>query len=62
MLPLNRAFNGGFPYVPARPFAAILGGTALLVLLALPTRRMLRSRPVEEAIGVGEELARRTRS
>jgi hypothetical protein len=34
---------------------AIVGGTALLTLvaLALPTRRMLRSRPVE-AIGVGE--------
>jgi len=34
---------------------AIVGGTALLALLALalPTRRMLRTRPIE-AIGVGE--------
>jgi putative ABC transport system permease protein len=55
LLPLSHALNGGLPYVPARQFAAIVGGTALLALLALalPTRRMLRSRPVE-AIGVGE--------
>jgi putative ABC transport system permease protein len=55
LLPLSHALNGGLPYVPFRPFAAIVGGTALLALvaLALPTRRMLRSRPVE-AIGVGE--------
>jgi putative ABC transport system permease protein len=55
LLPLSHALNGGLPYVPARSFVAILGGTALLALvsLALPTRRMLRSRPVE-AIGVGE--------
>jgi putative ABC transport system permease protein len=55
LLPLSHALNGGLPYVPARPFVAILGGTALLTLVALavPTRRMLRSRPVE-AIGVGE--------
>ena len=41
--------------MPAGPLAAILGGSALLALvaLALPTRRALRSRPVE-AIGVGE--------
>jgi putative ABC transport system permease protein len=53
--PLTHALNGDLPYAPARPFAAILGSTALLALLALavPTRRMLRSRPVE-AIGVGE--------
>jgi putative ABC transport system permease protein len=55
LLPLSHALNGGLPYIPARPFVAILGGTALLafVALALPTRRILRSRPVE-AIGVGE--------
>ena len=55
LLPLSHALNGGLPYIPLRPFAAILGGTALLALLALalPTRRMLRARPVE-AIGVGE--------
>jgi putative ABC transport system permease protein len=55
LLPLSHALNGGLPYIPARPFAAILGGTALLALLALalPTRGMLRTRPVE-AIGVGE--------
>jgi hypothetical protein len=45
----------GLPYVPARPFAAIIGVTALLVTLALelPTRRALRARPVE-AIGARE--------
>jgi putative ABC transport system permease protein len=55
LLPLSHALNGGLPYVPARPFVAILGGTALLafVALGLPTRRMLGSRPIE-AIGVGE--------
>jgi putative ABC transport system permease protein len=55
LLPLSHALNGGLPYVPLRPFVAILGGTALLALvaLALPTRSMLRARPVE-AIGVGE--------
>jgi putative ABC transport system permease protein len=55
LLPLSHALNGGLPYIPAKPFAAIVGGTALLALvaLALPTRHMLRSRPVE-AIGLGE--------
>jgi putative ABC transport system permease protein len=55
LLPLSHALNGGLPYVPARPFAGIVGGTALLALvaLALPTRRMLRSRPIE-AIGTVE--------
>jgi putative ABC transport system permease protein len=55
LLPLSRALNGGLPYIPWSPFAAIVGGTALLALVALvlPTRHLLRSRPVE-AIGVGE--------
>ena len=56
LLPLSHALTGSLrPYVPLGPLAAILGGSALLALvaLALPTRRALRSRPVE-AIGVGE--------
>ena len=56
LLPLSHALTGSLrPYVPAGPLAAILGGSALLALvaLALPTRRALRCRPVE-AIGVGE--------
>jgi putative ABC transport system permease protein len=55
LLPLGYAFNGGLPYVPARPFAAIIGGTALLAILALslPTRHALHARPIE-AIGVRE--------
>ena len=56
LLPLSHALTGSFrPYVPAAPLAAILGGSALLALvaLALPTRRALRTRPVE-AIGVRE--------
>jgi len=55
LLPLSHALNDGLPYIPVRPFAAIVGGTALLAVLALalPTRRMLRARPVE-ALGLGE--------
>ena len=56
LLPLSHALTGSLrPYVPLGQLAAILGGSALLALvaLALPTRRALRSRPVE-AIGVGE--------
>src|SRR3954454_5339288 len=56
LLPLSHALTGSLrPYVPAAPLVAILGGSALLALiaLALPTRRALRSRPVA-AIGVGE--------
>ncbi len=56
LLPLSQALTGGLrPYVPAAPLAAILGTSAVLALLALalPTRRALRTRPVE-AIGVGE--------
>jgi putative ABC transport system permease protein len=56
LLPLSHALTGSLrPTVPAAQLAGILGGSALLALvaLALPTRRALRSRPVE-AIGVGE--------
>ena len=56
LLPLSHALNGSLrPYVPPVSLTAILGTSALLALLALalPTRRVLRSRPVE-AIGVGE--------
>jgi putative ABC transport system permease protein len=56
LLPLSHALTGSIrPYVPPGQLAAILGVSALLALLALalPTRRALRSRPVE-AVGVGE--------
>jgi putative ABC transport system permease protein len=56
LLPLSNALTGSLqPYVPPAQLAAILGGSAVLALLALalPTRRALRSRPVE-AISVGE--------
>jgi putative ABC transport system permease protein len=56
LLPLSHALTGSLrPDVPAGPLAAILGVSAFLavVALALPTRRALRTRPVE-AIGVGE--------
>jgi putative ABC transport system permease protein len=56
LLPLSRALTGGFrPYAPAGWLAAILGFSALLALVALsaPTRRALRTRPVE-AIGIRE--------
>jgi putative ABC transport system permease protein len=56
LLPLSHALTGGFrPYAPAGWLAAILGVSALLALLALavPTRRALRTRPVE-AIGIRE--------
>jgi len=56
LLPLSRAFTGGLrPYALAGWFAAILGVSALLALVALsvPTRRALRTRPVE-AIGIRE--------
>jgi putative ABC transport system permease protein len=56
LIPLSHALTGSLrPDVPLDQLAAILGGSALLALvaLALPTRRALRSRPVE-AIGVGE--------
>jgi putative ABC transport system permease protein len=56
LLPLSHAFTGGLrPYAPAGWFAAILGVSALLALVALsvPTRQALRTRPVE-AIGIRE--------
>ncbi len=56
LLPLSHALTGNLrPFVPPGQLAAILGGSALIALLALalPTRRALRSQPVE-AIGVGE--------
>jgi putative ABC transport system permease protein len=56
LLPLSHALTGGFrPYVPAGWLTAILGVSALLALVALsiPTRRALRTRPVE-AIGIRE--------
>jgi putative ABC transport system permease protein len=56
LLPLSHALTGSLrPHVPPGQLAAILGVSALLALLALalPTRRALRSRPVE-AIGLGE--------
>jgi len=54
--PLSHALTGGFrPYAPAGWVAAILSVSALLALVALsvPTRRALRTRPVE-AIGIRE--------
>jgi putative ABC transport system permease protein len=55
LLPLSHALNGGLPHIPIKPFAAIIGVTALLAFLALalPTRHALRTRPVE-AIGTRE--------
>jgi putative ABC transport system permease protein len=56
LLPLSHALTGSLrPFVPLDQLAAILGVSALLALvaLALPTRRALRSRPVE-AMGIGE--------
>jgi len=55
-LPLSHALTGGFrPYAPVGWFAAILGVSALLALvpLSVPTRRALRTPPVE-AIGIRE--------
>jgi putative ABC transport system permease protein len=56
LLPLSYALTGSLrPNVPLDQLGAILGVSTLLALmaLALPTRRALRSRPVD-AIGVGE--------
>jgi putative ABC transport system permease protein len=56
LLPLSDALTGSLrPHVPLDQLGAILGVSALLALVALvlPTRRGLRSRPIE-AIGVAE--------
>jgi putative ABC transport system permease protein len=56
LLPLSHALTGSLrPHVPAGQLAAILGVSSLLALtaLALPTRRTLRSQPID-AIDVGE--------
>ena len=56
LLPLSHALTGTLrPYTPAGWLAAIVGVSALLALvaLALPTRHVLRTRPVE-AIGIRE--------
>jgi len=56
LLPLSHALTGSLrPHVPPDQLGAILGVSALLAVLALalPTRRALRTRPVD-AIGVGE--------
>src|SRR5690606_32382655 len=56
LLPLSHALTGTLrPHVPLDQLGAIVGGSALMALLALelPTRRGLRVRPVD-AIGVGE--------
>ncbi|HET6965323.1 MAG TPA: FtsX-like permease family protein [Acidimicrobiales bacterium] len=54
LLPLAHALDGSLhPYVPAGPLAEIVGTSAVLAVVALimPTRRALRSRPVE-AVGI----------
>ena len=56
LVPLSHALTGSFrPYIPLGQLAAILGISALVAILALavPTRRVLRARPVE-AIGIRE--------
>src|SRR3954453_18500488 len=56
LVPLSHALPGGYaPFVPGRPLLAILGGSAVLAVLALavPTRRALRARPIA-AVGVAE--------
>jgi putative ABC transport system permease protein len=56
LLPLSHALTGSIrPHVPLDQLAAILGGSALLALLALglSTRRALRPKPIE-AVGIGE--------
>jgi putative ABC transport system permease protein len=49
LLPLSHALNRGLPYIPIRPFAAIIGGTTLLALLALalPTHHALHAPPID---------------
>ncbi|HEX4734959.1 MAG TPA: FtsX-like permease family protein [Thermoleophilaceae bacterium] len=50
LVPLSHALTGGLkPFIPVGQLTAILGVSALLavVALALPTRRALRSRPID---------------
>ncbi|MFL5828972.1 MAG: ABC transporter permease [Solirubrobacteraceae bacterium] len=56
LLPLSHALTGSIgPYVPLDQLGAILGVSALLAVLALalPTRRALRTQPIQ-AIALGE--------
>src|SRR5947207_1917908 len=56
LVPLTHALTGGYsPFVPGKPLLAILGGSAVLAILALavPTRRALHARPIT-AVGVAE--------
>src|SRR3954447_13806133 len=56
LLPLSHALTGNLrPFIPAGQLAAILGVSALLALLALtlPTRRAMRTRPIQ-AVGSAE--------
>ena len=57
LLPLSHALTGGLkPFIPVGQLAAILGVSTLLaaVALALPTRRAMRTRPIE-AVGSGAD-------
>jgi putative ABC transport system permease protein len=56
LLPMVHGLTGSAtPYIPALGWAAVIGGLVLLGFAAstLPTRRVLRTRPVD-AIGIRE--------
>jgi putative ABC transport system permease protein len=56
LVPLTHSLTGGFaPYAPLRELGLILGGSALVAVVALaaPTRRALRMRPIA-ALGSAE--------